>query len=131
MLLWHGRRNSYTFFPCCPHYNTLRTTYLSKYQLIRWILLSLEIIRSNVSLIPSNHLIHTVMYGSNVFNFVSNKAIINETIQFIKTPGRFKKLKRSTEKALYILKRVPPVLVLIYLLLPCLYFIISVLASIH
>ena len=33
------------------------------------------------------------MYGSNVFNFVSNKAIINETLAFIKRSGRFKKLE--------------------------------------
>ena len=72
------------YFLCCPRYNTLRTTYLSKIS---------EIIGSNVSVLPNDHLIQTLMYGSNVFNSVSNEAIINETILFIKKSGRFKKLE--------------------------------------
>ena len=72
------------YFLCCPRYNTLRITYLSKIS---------EIIGSNVSILPYDHLIHILMYGSNVFNVVSNKAIINETLAFIKRSGRFKKLE--------------------------------------
>ena len=72
------------YFLCCPRYNTLRTTYLSKIS---------EIIGSDVSVLPNDHLSHIIMYGSNVYNNVTNKLIINETIHFIKKSGRFKKLE--------------------------------------
>ena len=72
------------FFLCCPRYNTLRTTYLSKIS---------EIIGSDVSVLPNDHLTHILMYGSNVYNNVTNEFIINDTIQFIKKSGRFKKFE--------------------------------------
>ena len=71
------------YFLYCLRYNTLRTAYLSKIS---------EIIESDVSALPCDHLIQTLMYGSNA----SNKLIINETLLFIKESGRFKKLERNT-----------------------------------
>ena len=73
------------YFLCCLNYTTLRRTYLSKIS---------EIIGSAVTALPNDHLIQTLMYGSNV---VSNKSIINETILFIKTSGRLRKLMPLAE----------------------------------
>ena len=52
-----------------------------------------EIVGSDVTVLPNEHLTHILIYGSNVYNEVSNEAIILETIQFIKKSGRFKKLE--------------------------------------
>lgn len=72
------------FFLCCPRYNNLRISYLSKIS---------EILRSDISVLPNDHLTHILMYGSNVYNYVTNESIINETIYFIKKSGRFEKLE--------------------------------------
>ena len=72
------------FFLCCPLYYQLRMMYLSKIS---------EIVGSDVTVLPNEHLTHILIYGSNVYNEVSNEAIILETIQFIKKSGRFKKLE--------------------------------------
>ena len=69
---------------CCPRYNLLRTIYLSKIS---------EIIGSDISVLPNEHLYNILMYGSNVFNNVTNELIISETIHFIKNSGRFKTLE--------------------------------------
>ena len=55
-----------------------------------------EIVGSDVTVLPNEHLAHILMYGSNVYNDISNEAIILETIQFIKKSGRFKKLQAFT-----------------------------------
>ena len=52
-----------------------------------------EIMTSDVSLLPKEHLNHLILYGSNVFNSISNKLIIEQSIVYIKTTGRFKKLE--------------------------------------
>ena len=63
------------YFLCCSRYNTLRGTYLSKIS---------EITGSGL---PYDHLIQTIMYGSNAFNSVPNESIIKETILFIGKSG--------------------------------------------
>ena len=72
------------FFICCPRYNILRNTYLSKIS---------DILKSDISVLPNDHLTHILMYGSNVFNNIINESIINETIYFIKNSRRFEKLE--------------------------------------
>ena len=72
------------FFLCCPRFDQLRIAYLGKVS---------EIVGSDVTVLPNDHLMHILMYGSNVYNGVSNEAIIIETIQFIKKSERFKKLE--------------------------------------
>ena len=64
--------------------HSLRTTYLSKIS---------DIVRSDISVLPNDHLTHILMYGSNVYNNVTNESIINETIYFIKKSRRFEKLE--------------------------------------
>ena len=72
------------FFLCCPRFDQLRIAYLGKVS---------EIVGSDVTVLPNDHLTHILMYGSNIYNGVSNEAIIIETIQFIKKSERFKKLE--------------------------------------
>ena len=72
------------FFLCCPLYYQLRITYLSKIS---------EIVGSDVTVLPNEHLSYILMYGSNVYNDVCNELIILETIQFIKKSRRFKNIE--------------------------------------
>ena len=51
-----------------------------------------NIIDSDVSVFPMEHLYKILVYGSNIFN-VFTKRIISEAIQYIKFTGRFKKLE--------------------------------------
>ena len=85
MSLCVRRRNCCSFSSyVVPRYDQLRIAYLSKVS---------EIVGSDVTVLPNDHLTHIRMYGSNVYNDVSNEAIIIETIQFIKKSERFKKLE--------------------------------------
>ena len=72
------------FFLCCPRYVTKRILLLSKIS---------DIIGSDVSVFPDEHLYHILVYGSNVYNSVSNALILTETITYIRNSGRFTKLE--------------------------------------
>ena len=72
------------YFLCCPRYLEQRTYLLSRIS---------EIVGSDISILPKNHLNHILLYGSNVYNTVSNKLIIQQSILYIKKTGRFKKLE--------------------------------------
>ena len=72
------------FFLCCPRYNSLRSTYLSKIS---------DIIGSDISVLPNDHLTNILMYGSNVYNDVTNESILKETINFITQTQRFQNLE--------------------------------------
>ena len=75
------------YFLCCPRYTVQRTILLSKIS---------EIMASDVSAIPNEHLTYIILYGSNVFNSISNRLIIEESILYINSTGRFKKLEAFT-----------------------------------
>ena len=72
------------FFLRCPHYATQRPYLLSKIS---------AIISSDVTVFPDEHLYQILVYGSNVFNPVSNGLIITETITYIRNSGRFTNLE--------------------------------------
>ena len=72
------------YFLCCPRYIDLRALYLSKI---------CEIIGSDVTILPNEHLLFILLYGSNVYNDITNESIISETIRYIKSSGRFEKLE--------------------------------------
>ena len=72
------------YFLCCPRYTDLRALYLSKI---------CEIIGSDVTILPSEHLFFILLCGSNIYNDVTNEGIISETIHYIKSSGRFKMLE--------------------------------------
>ena len=71
------------FFLHCPHYLAQRST-LSKIS---------AIISSDVTVLPDEHLHRILVYGSNVYNSVSNRSILTETITFIRNSGRFTNLE--------------------------------------
>ena len=72
------------YFLRCPRFVRHRTELLTKIS---------EIITSDVSVLPDDHLYHILVYGSNVYNPVSNGLIITETIKYIRTTGRFTNLE--------------------------------------
>ena len=72
------------YFLCCPRFKTLRKTYLSKISVI---------VNSDITILPTGHLTHLLMYGSNVYNDISNELILTETINYINKSGRFTKLE--------------------------------------
>ena len=49
-------------------------------------------------MLPNDHLVNILMYGSNVFNWISNESNIIETIQFIRKSDVLKNLKLSAEQ---------------------------------
>ena len=72
------------YFLCCLHYNVLRVTCLGKIS---------DVIGNDITVLPREHLYSILIYGSNTFNNISNKFIINATIEFIRHSGRFKELE--------------------------------------
>ena len=72
------------YFLCCPHYIAERSILLSNLS---------QILGSDVSVLPMDHLIHIILFGSNVFNSISNKLIIRHTILYINKTARFKTLE--------------------------------------
>ena len=69
---------------CCPRFNNLRFSYLIKIS---------DILRTDISVLPNEHLANILMYDSNVYNAIINESILNETIYFIKKSKRFEKLE--------------------------------------
>ena len=55
-----------------------------------------DIINSDVTVLPNEHLYYILVYGSNVYNSVSNRLILTETITYIRDTGRFTNLEAFT-----------------------------------
>ena len=72
------------FLLCCPRYDRLRNDYISKIS---------QIVKSDVTAFPLDHLTDLLLYGSESFNDISNSLILNETINFIFKSERFKTLE--------------------------------------
>ena len=72
------------FFLRCPLYPVQRTTLLSNIS---------DLIHSDVTVLPNEHLLEILIYGSNVYNSISNHLILNLTITFIRNTGRFTNLE--------------------------------------
>ena len=68
----------------CPRYSNLRSTCLTRVS---------QIIKSDVSILPVDHLSHLLLYGSNSFNGISNDLILTATIVYIFKTKRFKTLE--------------------------------------
>ena len=68
------------YFLRCPMFALERTTLLSNIS---------DVIHTDMSVLPDDHLTHILLYGSNVYNAVTNKLIISETIVFIRSSERF------------------------------------------
>ncbi len=72
------------FLLCCPRFTGLRNTYLGKIS---------QIVKSDVTILPKDHLTHLLLYGSRAYNDISNELILTETILFLYKSGRFKSLE--------------------------------------
>ena len=72
------------FFLRCPLYDAQRVTLLSKIS---------NTIHGDVAVLPNDHLLHIILYGSNVYNLATNKLILTESIMFIRHSGRFTHLE--------------------------------------
>ena len=68
----------------CPLFTFERTPFLSRIS---------DVIHSDATVLPDEHLLHILLYGSNVYNSITNKLIISETISFIRNSGRFIQLE--------------------------------------
>ena len=68
------------FFLRCPLYIAQRSSLLCKIS---------AIISCDVTVLPDEHLFFILVYCSNVYNFVSNKLILTETITYIRNSGRY------------------------------------------
>ena len=76
------------YFLRCPMFTNERANLLSKIS---------DIIQSDVSVLPNEHLLYILLYGSNMYNFIANKLIISETITFIRSSGRFTNLEAFSQ----------------------------------
>ena len=54
-----------------------------------------DIIHSDVRVLPDDHLLHILLFGSNMYNNIVNKFIIEATIKFIHQTCRLDIWKRS------------------------------------
>ena len=72
------------FLLCCPMFADLLDSLLSKIS---------DIIHTGVSVLPCSHLVHILLYGSNVYNSLTNKLILTETTIFVRNTGRFTSLE--------------------------------------
>ena len=71
-----------------PRYSHIRSNYLSKIS---------QIVKSDVTVFPDDHLTDLLLYGSESFNRISNDLILNETINFIFKSERFKILEAYSQ----------------------------------
>ena len=84
----NGEETVTHFLLCCPRFSHLRSDYLSKIS---------QIVKSDVTVFPNDHLTDLLLYGSESFNDVSNNLILNETINFIFKSERFKTLEAYSQ----------------------------------
>ena len=68
----------------CLHYVSQGSNLLSKIS---------DMISSDMTVFPDEHLCHILIYGSNVYYSVSNGLIITETIKYFPNSGRFTELE--------------------------------------
>ena len=69
------------FFLHCQLYTDLRRVLLDSVS---------EIILNDVRVYPDQHTCHILLYGSESFNSVANRMILESTIRYIKDSNRFK-----------------------------------------
>ena len=72
------------FLLSCPRFSAHGQTYLSKIS---------QIVNSDVSVFPKDHLTDLLLYGSKAYNNVTNELLLTEIILFIYKSERFKNLE--------------------------------------
>ena len=68
------------YFLRCHFYTAERITLLRSLS---------DIVKNDISVLPHSHLCDMILYGSKVFNDVSNKMILQSSVYFIKSSKRF------------------------------------------
>ena len=76
--------NTVHYFLCFPLYSCQRIALLDNVS---------NIVGTDINVLPNEHLMHVLLYGSNVYNKMCNKLIIHETIMYIKKSERFDTLE--------------------------------------
>ena len=72
------------YFRRCPQHQQYRVSLLSNIS---------SIIGSDITILPSEHLVNLILYGSNVYNDITNNLILSETLHYIRNSARFKVLE--------------------------------------
>ena len=80
------------FLLCCPRFANLRGAYLGDIS---------QIVKSDITILPTDHLTQLLLYGSKVYNDISNQLILTETILFTRF---FYKQRFFSTQALFGLK---------------------------
>ena len=68
------------YFLRCPHFHHIRINLFSNIS---------RIIGSGISILPCDPLTNIILYGSNVYNKISNNLILIETLEYIRKSERF------------------------------------------
>ena len=76
------------FFLRCPNYALQRQTLLSNIAIA---------LSTDISVFPDSHLTNILLYGSPSFNKITNNIILNASLHFIKSTGRFNKIEAYRE----------------------------------
>ena len=79
-----GDETSVHFLARCPRFTTHRASLLGTIS---------GILNNDITVLPDDHLSEILMYGSNMYNVITNKLIIEATITFIKSTNRFSVLE--------------------------------------
>ena len=69
------------YFLRCPFFRNQRSHLLSSLS---------DIIQNDISVLPDSHLCDLILYGSKVYNEITNTLIIKAAIRYIKSTKRFK-----------------------------------------
>ena len=72
------------YFLRCPQHQQYRVSLLSNIS---------SIIGSDITILPSEHLVNLILYGSNVYNDITNNLILSETLHYIRNSARFQVLE--------------------------------------
>ena len=75
-----GCEDNVHFFLCCPHYRSIRISLLGNIS---------QILGNDISVLPDQYTIGIILNGSNVYNKITNRLILSETIEYIRKSRRF------------------------------------------
>ena len=75
-----GNESTEHFLTRCPHFSTPRAIMLNTIS---------QILTNDITVLPDDHLSDILLYGSKVYNDITNKLIIEATIRYIKSTKRF------------------------------------------
>ena len=78
--------NNSHYFLRCPLFRAIRINLLSKIS---------KIIGTDISVLPSEHLTQIILFGSNVYNRITNRLILIESLEYIRKSERFNVIEEA------------------------------------